>query len=117
QLLVKHQMNIEEYTILLLALAPHVQPSLLDAIIQQYLPNGSEFPEMGGVKGINHRGTLATGETALFILAGNDLHRRLHALHYFSQDHFFATENILALEPVKDGEPRMSGKLILQLEY
>jgi hypothetical protein len=116
-LLVKHKMNIEEYVILLLALAPHLQPSFLDTMIQQYLPNGGDFPEIGGVKGINHRGTLATGETALFILAGNDLQRRLHAWQYFSQDHFFAKESMLHIEAVKDGEPLMSGKLMLQQEY
>jgi Cdc6-like AAA superfamily ATPase len=117
QLLVKHHMNIEEYIVLLLALAPHLQPSFLDTIIQQYLPNGGEFPEIGGVKGANHRGALPTGETAMFVLAGNDLHRRLHALNYFSEDHFFAKENMLKLEDVKDGEPRMSGRLLLQQEY
>lgn len=116
-LLVKHKMNIEEYAILLLALAPHLQPSFLDVLIQQYLPNGGEFPEIGGAKGMHHRSTLATGETALFVVAGGDLQRRLHALHYFSEDHFFAKDSILQLEPVKEGEPRMSGKLMLQQEY
>lgn len=116
-LLVKHNMNIEEYVVLLLALAPHLQPNFLDGIIQQYLPNGGEFPEIGGVKGTNHRGTLATGETALFILAGNNLHKRLHALQYFSPGHFFAKENMLLLEQVREGEPRLSGKLLLQQEY
>ena len=115
--LVKHQMNIEEYVILLLALAPHVQPNFLDAIIQQYLPNGGEFPEIGGVKGNNHRGTLPTGETALFVLGGNDVFRRMQSSFYFSPDHFFARENILQLESLHDGEPRMSGKIILQPEY
>ncbi|MFT3747088.1 MAG: AAA family ATPase [Agriterribacter sp.] len=112
-----HKLNNEELTILLLALMPHVQPNFLDAIIQQYLPNGGEFPEIGGVKGSNHRGTIPTGETALFIIAGNDIDKRIKASAYFSPDHFFAKENILSLEQVKEGEPRMSGKLILQQEY
>ena len=116
-LLVKHQMNIEEFVILMLALGPHLQPSFLDVVIQQHLPNGGDFPEIGGVRGASHRGTLATGETALFVLAGNDMHRRLHALQYFSPDHFFAKEKILQLEAVKEGEPGMSGKIILQQEY
>jgi hypothetical protein len=116
-MLVKHQMNIEEFVILMLALGPHLQPSFLDVVIQQYLPNGGDFPEIGGVRGASHRGTLATGETALFVLAGNDMHRRLHALQYFSPDHFFAKEKILQLEAVKEGEPSMSGKIVLQQEY
>jgi AAA+ superfamily predicted ATPase len=112
-----HKVNIEEYIILLLALTPSLQPNFLDSIIQSFLPNGGEFAEIGGVKGNNHRGTIPTGETALFILAGNDINKRLLVSQYFSPAHFFAKENILQLEPVKDGEPRMSGKIILQPEY
>lgn len=115
--LATHQLNLEEYVILLLSLAPHIQPNFLDAVIQQYLPNGGDFPEIGGVKGNNHRGTIPTGETALFIIAGSDLTKRLEAFRYFSPEHFFAKTNILKLESVKDGEPRMSGKIILQDEY
>lgn len=112
-----HQINIEEYIVLLIALFPHLQPNFLDNIIQQYLPNGGEFPEIGGVKGNNYRSTLPTGETALFILAGDDLSKRIEVSQYFSPDHFFAKENILQLEMVNNGEPRMSGKILLQQEY
>ena len=113
----QHNVSVEERLIIALALIPHLQPNFLDTIIQQYLPNGGDFPEIGGVKGNNHRGTIPTGETALFILAGTDLESRLKALKYFSAEHFFAKENILSLETVKEGEPRMSGKIILQDEY
>ena len=115
--LVHHQVNIEEYIILLLALTPHIQPNFLDVVIQTYLPDGGEFPEIGGVKGNNHRSTIPTGETALFIIAGNDLAKRMEAAYYFSPDHFFAKESILSLEQLRDGEPRMSGKILLQQDY
>ena len=115
--LLSHRLNIEEYIILLLALVPHIQPNFLDSIVQQYLPNGGDFPEMGGVKGASYRGMLPTGETALFLLGGNDMLKRMKVSAYFSTDHFFARENILQLEQVKEGEPRMSGKIILQQEY
>jgi AAA+ superfamily predicted ATPase len=115
--LIRHNVNIEEYILLLLALTPHIQPNFLDSTIQQFLPNGGEFPEIGGVKGINHRSTIPTGETVLFIIAGSDINKRMETSRYFSPDHFFAKENILYLEAVKDGEPRMSGKIILQQEY
>lgn len=113
----RHQLNLEEYIILLLSLTPHIQPNFLDAIIQQYLPNGGEFPEIGGVKGTNSRTTQPTGETALFILAGDNIPKRIQVSKYFSVDHLFTKENVLQLEPVKDGEPRMSGKIILQPDY
>lgn len=117
QMMLSHNMNIEEYIILLLGLAPHIQPNFLDSSIQEYLPQGGEFPDIGGVKGVHHRATLPTGETALFILGGIDLHKRMQCLNYFSPDHYFAKENILQLESVNDGEPKMSGKIILQQEH
>ena len=115
--LINHEVNIEEFVILLLVLFPHIQPNLLDNVIQEYLPNGGEFPDIGGIKGDHHRGTMATGETALFFVAGNEVEKRMQALKYFAPDHFFSKENILLLGTVKDGEPRMSGKIILQPEY
>ncbi|MBL7740233.1 MAG: ATP-binding protein [Chitinophagaceae bacterium] len=115
--LLTHKVNMEEFIILLLGLTPHIQPNFLDTIIQEFLPNGGDFPEIGGVKGSNHRGTIPTGETALFIIGGNDMGKRMQVSLYFSPDHFFAKENILSLETVKEGEPRMSGRIILQPEY
>lgn len=115
--LIHYRLNIEEYTILMLALIPHLQPNFLDAIVQKFLPQGGEFPELGGVKGNHHRGTLPTGETAQFILAGNDIANRLRISAYFSPEHFFYKRNILTLEVVKDGEPRMSGRIKLSQDY
>jgi hypothetical protein len=116
-MLLSHKMNVEEYIIFLLGLAPHLQPNFLDLAIQEYLPQGGEFPDIGGVKGIHNRVTLPTGDTALFILGGNDTFKRMHCLPYFSTDHFFAKENILFLEPLNQGEPKTSGKIILHDEY
>ena len=49
-----------------------MQP-VFSKIVSEFLPNGGDFPEFGAVKGSNQRSILPTGETALFILAGNDL--------------------------------------------
>src|SRR4051812_40080377 len=65
--LVSKKLLVDEYILLLLALAPHIQPDFIDRIIHTYLPAGGDFPEIGGVKGVNHRGMLPTAETALFI--------------------------------------------------
>ncbi|WP_240676251.1 ATP-binding protein [Botryobacter ruber] len=113
----EHPLNIEEYIILLLALMPHLQPNFLENIVLKYLPQGGDFPEMGGVKGASHRGMLPTGETVQFILAGDSLADRLRITRYFSSDHFFYRHQILSLEPVKEGEPRMSGRIILAQEF
>lgn len=115
--LLQHQLNPEEYTILLLALSPHIQPNFLYAIVQQFITQGVDFPEIGGVRSGNNRGMIPTGETALFILAGNDLEKRLQLQQIFSKDQFFYKEKILWLEDVKEGEPAMSGRLILSQQW
>jgi hypothetical protein len=111
------KLNHYETIILLTALATHIQPVLFNNAIEQYMPKGGEFPEFGGVKGINTRYMLPTGDTVLFLLAGNDTGKRRQVLSYFSPSHWFFTDNVLGLEFVKEGEPRMSGKIILQQEY
>jgi AAA+ superfamily predicted ATPase len=105
-----------ESAVLFLALAPNLKPQLLSEIIAEHLPEGGDFPEFGGVKGTNHRGILPTGETVQFILAGDDLEKRLEVQRLFSSDHWFAQEHILWLEPVREGEPVMSGRLVLDPE-
>ena len=111
------ELPFNEYFTLLLALAPHLQPALLDNTIQEFIPQGGEFLEFGGVKSGNHRGTLPTGETALFLLAENDLNKRIEVQQVFSEGHFFYRQKILWLEEIKEGEPRMSGRIILSQEW
>src|SRR5215475_12216858 len=71
--IIRNKLSVEEYVTILMALAPHIQPALYENCIHEYLPQGGEFSEFGGVKGSNHRGVLPTGETVLFILCGDDL--------------------------------------------
>jgi hypothetical protein len=115
--IIKNQLTIEEYIVLLVALVPHIQPTFFENIIQEVLPQGGDFAEFGGVKGPNQRSILPTGETALFVLAGNELQRRLQMQQMFGPEHFFYKEKILWLENVKEGEPVMSGRIILSPEY
>lgn len=113
QFIQNHNLDFDEYTILMLALTPYVKPNLFNQIIAGVIPEGSDLPEFGGVKGNSHRGILPTGETAQFILAGDDLEKRFHVQHILSSDHWFAKKHILWLETVHDGEPVMSGRLMI----
>lgn len=114
---VDNNLNDAEITILLLALVPHHLPDYFTGIMSEFLPKGGEFPDFGGVKGKNHRGILPTGETVLFILAGKDLKKRTALLRIFEADHLFAQKNVLAVEAVPAGEPKMSGRVIIDEEY
>ncbi len=112
----QHNPCFEEFTVLILALTPHLQPGFFAKIIAEHFPEDGDFPEFGGVKSAIHRGLLPTGETAQFILAGDNLEKHLAVQHILSSEHWFAQQNILWLEPVREGEPLMSGRLILDSE-
>ena len=113
----KNKLSYAETVTLLLALVPHIAPDFYNSLISDYLPNGGDFPEIGGVKGKNHRGILPTGETVLYILAGKDIEKRIEVSKLFEENHLFVRINVLYLESVGVGEPKMSGRLILDDEY
>jgi AAA+ superfamily predicted ATPase len=111
--------NLSETDTLLLALAliPHLRPDFLSSIIADYLPNGGELPEFGGIKSKNHRGILPTGETAQFLIAGNDLDIRIAFYNYLHSQSFLYQKGIIKLDLVPVGEPKLSGLLTLEEEY
>jgi hypothetical protein len=115
--LLKHyQMTTEERLVLLLSLVPHIRPQLLDVF---FVKNGNVdrgFTEFGGLRPQSHSGLLPTGETALFLLAGEDLERRFAFQYLFDGEHFFAQHSILKLDPSSPGEPPMSGLLSVTRE-
>lgn len=111
------ELTKNEYLVLLMALVPHIQPDFFDRIIQEKLPKAGDFPQLGGVRGKQFRGFLPTGETVLFLLAGNDLEKKFEVQQIFSEDHFFAKKRILWLDDPPSGEPAMSGKVVMLPEY
>ncbi len=106
----------QEELIFIIALLPHLVPGYFDKVVSGIFPQGAELPELGGVKGTNHRGFIPTGETALFLLAGNDLNARIQAMKYFEPDQPLSKHNILHIESTHEGEPSLSGRLIISTE-
>ena len=102
-----------EELICLIALLPYLVPGYFDRVVSRMFPEGTELTELGGVKGTHHRGFIPTGETALFLLAGNDLGLRMQAMQYFNPDQPLAKHNILHIESPNEGEPQLSGRIII----
>jgi hypothetical protein len=117
QLVQRHQMSFIEEAVLLLALAPHIVPQILDVFFLKNKTYDRDFSEFGGITGTQHKGFLPTGETAAFILAGNDFGKRLEVQMLFDAEHFFAKEGILRLEYKSSNEPLLSGQLVLSKEF
>ena len=117
EFIIENNLNETDILLLVLALVPHLKPDFLSSIIAEYLPNGGELPEFGGIKTKNHRGILPTGETAQFLIAGNDLDDRISFYNYLHNESFLYQKRIIKIETVPYGEPKLSGLLILEDEY
>jgi hypothetical protein len=107
----------DEYVTLLLALAPHVRPTLIETAIRESLPREGDFPEIGGRRSADSRILMPTGETATFLLAGDDLEGRLEIHNLFGPDHWFARDGILRLEEAAHGEPFLSGRIVIARDW
>ncbi len=112
----KRKTTHEESVILLCGLVPHVLPHFFDDIIKEVFPNGGDLPQLGGQRPEGYRGFLPTGETIQYILAKENVEKRLEIQELFSETHWFYKNHILSIEDVKTTEPKMSGKLILSPE-
>jgi hypothetical protein len=113
----RNKLNMHEAILLLIALAPHIKPDLFDSAIENKLSDPGNFPKIGGVRGKNTRTFLPTGETLLFLLAGDQLQQRLQVQQLFGSQHLFAKKKILWLEELPGGEPAMSGRIIMSPDY
>jgi hypothetical protein len=112
-----YKLSFSERLVLMLALMPHVCPQLLDIFFSHPAATGRGRTEFGGLKGSAHSGFLPTGETALFLLAGNDLGKRFRSQQLFDAGHFFRQHNIVYLSSAPANEPAFSAQLLLNEEY
>ena len=113
----EYKLDVKERLILILALAPHVRPQMLDSFFVKNADFNRGFTEFGGIKGDNHGGFIPTGETAAFLFAGLDINERIKIIKSFNNDHAFVSNKILSLDLSKDNEPFLSGALVLNTDY
>lgn len=109
--------SFNERVIIMLALMPHLNPQTLDILFVQNKNLDRPYTEFGGWKGISHGGFLPTGETVVFILAGEDVEKRKEIIKLFQKDHRFYTQNVLRLDGAGEGEPFLSGQLRVSEEF
>jgi hypothetical protein len=112
-----HELSFAERIVILLALIPLIRPQLLDVLWSKNGATERGFTEFGGVHGATHGGFVPTGETAVFLLAGDDLAGRFEVTRLFEGDHLFSRRNILHLSLVNAGESLLSGTITLSREH
>jgi hypothetical protein len=114
----EHNISKEGQILLLIGLAPYLYPDLFDrAIARELPPKTEEFTKIGGTRGRNCRFFLPTGETAIFIIAGKQIRKRLLVQELFGSKHIFWSKKILWLEDMQNSEPPMHGRIIMSQDY
>ncbi|OYY95103.1 MAG: AAA family ATPase [Hydrogenophilales bacterium 28-61-23] len=108
--LLRHDITAAERLIILLALAPHVRPHLLDVLWTRNEVTQRGFTEFGGVAGCGG-GFMPSAETALFLLAGDDLAERLKVARMLEAGERLSRLDVLRVAGVALGEPQSSGAL------
>ena len=94
-----------------LCLMPVIQPDLLENIIKQEFGNEGDFPLFGGVRGLQHRGILPTGETLMYFFCGDDPAQRISFIQNIPA-YLSSPASLLSIEPALSGEPFLSGRLV-----
>lgn len=110
------ELAFDEQVVVMLALMPHLCPQGLDIFFVNNKNFDRPYTEFGGWRGVSHGGFLPTGETAAFILAGEEENKRLEVMRMFGKEHWFWKENVLRLDGQGRGEPFLSGQLRISEE-
>ncbi|EGV18799.1 ATP-binding protein [Thiocapsa marina] len=87
--------SFSERVVLALALAPHLRPHLLDPFWTKNRQIERGFTQFGGTVLEPHGGFWPTLETAAFMVAGDDLRRRLSLLQLLQPEHPLMAHGVL----------------------
>lgn len=108
----------EERLLLILALTPHLAPQVLDVFFARNASYNRPFTEFGGTNGQRHKGFLPTWETYYFIVAGNDLSRRIEIERKFHHaNHWFFVFGILEKPSAGADEPLGASPLTVTARF
>lgn len=106
-----------EQLIVLLALAPEIDPDLLDRVFAVGETAGRTVASLGGIRGKQYRGLLPTGETAMYLIGGKDTLTRLAVRHLLTGNSPLRRRRVVRLKEPADGEPSMSGQLVAEPDF
>src|SRR5690554_1718832 len=106
----EHGLTPDERKVALLALAPEVQPELLDRFFVRNNTYDKIYSEFGGISAADFNGFLPTLKTALFVLGGRRINEQLKYMPLIEK--LYST-NILKKVKTPDHSPASHRKLAL----
>ncbi len=113
----KHKLKVAERLLLILALVPHIQPELLDILLTKNKDYDRRYSEFGGLLLEGHLGLIPTAETAMFLIAGDELQKRLQYHTLITQDFVAIRKGIISLSRTKGNSPLLSSIWMIANEY
>ncbi|MCG8474513.1 MAG: ATP-binding protein [Cytophagales bacterium] len=108
-----------ERLVVILALVPHIMPQMLDVFFTKNKLYDRGYTEFGGAPSTYFQGFLPTAETAVFLVAGSNLAKRVRVMSFFDDGHSYKKYNILKLDQNGQEKPEtpLSGVLRVTDEY
>src|SRR5690606_10594386 len=103
----KYELNEDERLIVLISLAIYLLPNFYHIFLRS--PQLVERAKLHRTEG--DKCLMPTIETAVFILAGDDISQRSKILRYFETTHLFYRHSVLDLTPTDSTEPESFGIL------
>ncbi len=113
----EHSLDNYERLMLIMTLAPHIRPQVLDFFYTRNSTYDRQFTEFGGIRDNNRGGFLPTIETLLFLLAGDDLTRRIRLQTHLFHESLLTQLNIVLVGPAGPNEPETCGSVTISDEY
>jgi AAA+ superfamily predicted ATPase len=113
----EHKLDNFERLMLILTLAPHIRPQVLDFFYTRNSTYDRAFTEFGGIRDNSRGGFLPTVETLLFLVAGDDLTRRIRLQTHLFHESALTQLNIILVGPAGPNEPETCGSLTISDEY
>lgn len=91
----EYELDFEERLILIFALTPIIKPQCLDIFKIKNKNLSMEYAEFGGIREGSKQAFIPTLETAVFVLSGDDMNKRMDLISRFNHDHPIFTSGIL----------------------
>ncbi len=102
---------------LVLSIAPHLRPQILDIFFGLNQLHNRAFTEFGGVANSSFSGFLPTAQTLAFLICGNNPLWRHRFSTVVSAPNRLMAEQVLSLEGVDTGMPSLGGVLSISEQW
>lgn len=112
-----YQLDFVERVVLLMSMVPIMSPQIFDCFFIKNSAIGRPFSEFGGIEDKVHRGFIPTAETVNFVLNGKNISKRMEILRVFSEDHFFAKNQVLHLKKDQESSSFWSNRLAINEDF